>query len=141
MRQPSRIKLFLFNLIFWTWCLPQSLVGLAIFLYVKVSGRLLEKSRFNYVCLVRSENLFLIGGISLGKFIIVSDRIFEKNTILHEYGHTIQGYLLGPLYLFVIGVPSLQLSILSRISTRVSNRYFRYFPERWADKLGNRYKA
>ena len=65
MRQPSRIKLFLFNLIFWTWCLPQSLVGLAIFLYVKVSGRLLEKSRFNYVCLVRSENLFLIGGISL----------------------------------------------------------------------------
>jgi len=82
----------------------------------------------------------LIGGISLGKFIIVSNRIFDKNMILHEYGHTVQGYMLGPLYLLVIGIPSLLLSILSRFSTTVSNNYFRYFPERWADKLGDNTK-
>ncbi len=140
MQKLSGSKLFCFNLVQWTWCLPQTLVGLAIFLYVKISGRLLEKSRFKHVCLVKSKNLMSIGGISLGKFIIVSNRIFEKNIILHEYGHTVQGYMLGPLYLFVIGIPSLLLSILSRFSTTVSNNYFRYFPERWADKLGDNTK-
>jgi len=141
MQKPSRIKLFFINMVFWTWCLPQTLTGLAIYLYIKGSGRLREKSRFKNVCLVKSDNLLLIGGISLGKFIIVSDRIFEKNIILHEYGHTIQGYMLGPIYLLVIGIPSLFLSIISRFSPTVSNNYFRYFPERWADKLGGNSKV
>ena len=31
---------------------------------------------------------------------------YKKTVSVHEYGHTIQSLILGPLYLFVVGIPS-----------------------------------
>ena len=53
------------------------------------------------------------GGISLGEHIFVDLKTYDANKkshsdyIKHEYGHTLQSKMLGPLYLFVIGLPSL----------------------------------
>lgn len=30
----------------------------------------------------------------------------SEKTIKHEYGHQLQSYILGPLYLLIIGLPS-----------------------------------
>ena len=45
----------------------------------------------------------------------------------HEYGHTWQNRVLGPLYLFVIAIPSL----ISAISRPASHNNF--YTEKWAD--------
>lgn len=129
-------SLFL-TVILWTWCLPQSFLGLVLFLYVKISGGLIKKSNYKNIILIQTDKLRFAGGVSLGKFIVISKGSMDRETILHEYGHTMQGYLLGPFYLIVVGLPSLSLSVLSRFSKKVEKNYFNFFPERWADKLGN----
>lgn len=57
----------------------------------------------------------------------------------HEYGHTLQSLLLGPLYLLVIGLPSFlwcQLPFFQERRKRRHISYYSFFPERWADALG-----
>ena len=46
------------------------------------------------------------GGISLGGFFFVSGTQDDIDTKSHEYGHTIQNLLLGPLFPFIVGIPS-----------------------------------
>jgi hypothetical protein len=59
---------------------------------------------------------------------------------MHEYGHALQSVLLGPLYLIVVGIPSLSRVAYSKWYYKKSGRswknYFKGFPENWADKLG-----
>lgn len=60
---------------------------------------------------------------------------------VHEYGHTIQSLLLGPLYLIVIGLPSFVWSRWKRLIwlRRESGiPYSWFYTERWADWLGER---
>lgn len=92
--------------------------------------------------------------VSLGMFIFITDdpcypklkneytkaELSEK-LLVHEYGHTIQSLILGPLYLFVIGIPSilwagLPLFIKKRNEKCIS--YYAFYTERWADRLGEK---
>ena len=43
--------------------------------------------------------------MSMGMFLFLGDH--DKHVLVHEYGHSIQSCILGPLYLPVIGIPSL----------------------------------
>lgn len=61
-------------------------------------------------------------GVSLGPIAIGSSGFSHWP---HEFGHRLQSLLLGPLYLFVIGIPS----AISRRST--------FYTERWADAWAN----
>lgn len=45
------------------------------------------------------------GGVSLG-VVIITDAEPTEHTLKHEYGHTIQNAILGPLFPFLVGVPS-----------------------------------
>jgi hypothetical protein len=83
-------------------------------------------------------------GVSLGHYIYLPSHLLSKelvkltpNTVYcHEYGHTIQNYIFGWLYLIVIGIPSLVNNIRSRYNKRVLKTYYQRYPEKWADKLG-----
>lgn len=76
------------------------------------------------------------GGISLGKYIIVS-QWSDKMTIMHEYGHCRQSKMLGWFYLLVIGLPSIIWAVLYGPIVKPSpNGYYKFFTEKWADKLG-----
>jgi hypothetical protein len=59
---------------------------------------------------------------------------------MHEYGHSRQSAMLGPLYLLVVGIPSLMRVAYSRYYRKKHGhawkRYFDAFPENWADTLG-----
>ncbi len=130
------MKAIVLNLLHFTWCLPQTLLGMVFYLFLKLSKSVSNTSSLHSVILIRVDKLFFIGGVSLGKFIFISGNQFSENTILHEYGHAVQSLMLGPLYLIVVGLPSVTLSILATFSTKIKNNYFKFFPENWADKLG-----
>ena len=79
----------------------------------------------------------LIGnyGISLGFFILMGGP--HNDAILrHEYGHCIQSMILGPLYLPVVGIPSLVRSLVWQIADRPDRTYYLGYPEKWANRLG-----
>ena len=72
------------------------------------------------------------GGISLGRYIILREYLVDD--VKHEYGHCQQSKLLGPLYLFIIGIPSLWHATFYRCDSTKS--YFSFWTEKWADNLG-----
>jgi hypothetical protein len=80
------------------------------------------------------------GGISLGKTIIVNASFrYDGNTIIHEIGHCLQSRYLGPLYLLIVGGPSILRSFIWNVFKLKRSRYFDAFPESWAERLGNKY--
>lgn len=119
------------NILAYIWQLPQNLVGLILNFFYKETHTLIYKDRKVFVCPAFS------GGISLGNTIIIKKYPHDTktwNVVKHEWGHTRQSLYLGPLYLFVIGLPSI---IWAVIYNGTEEGYYKFYTERWADKLGN----
>ena len=83
-------------------------------------------------------------GVSLGDYIIFADyKYADDNSVKHEFGHQKQSFYLGPLYLVVVGVPSVVRNVYDRFAHGSWNNKERIiwsyggYPEKWADKLGN----
>ena len=79
--------------------------------------------------------------LSLGPFIFLNGRAGHVNDrlLVHEYGHTIQSLILGPLYLPLIGLPSLVWFRTPRFTNRRRAQglsYYSFYTERWANHLG-----
>ena len=123
------------------WELPQVLLGLSVFVFMKFRRRIVRIVREKHHFFIETPNT----GVSLGWFIFWTPRgnrfMYLKNDCrMHEYGHALQSARLGPLYLLVVGIPS-----LSRVFYRWWYRkkyhqrwgnYYNGFPEDWADSLG-----
>ena len=124
------------SIIFWTWCFPQTLIGFLIYQFLKLRKKDSDFVYFKeaivliFPCL---QNSFFSGG-SFGKYIILPVRNLQ--TVKHEYGHLRQGLIFGPLYLFVVGIPSVFWNLLSRVLPHIKKTYYIRYPENWADKLG-----
>ena len=82
------------------------------------------------------------GGISLGKYSIVNTCHYrldlrdalKRDSVRHEaIGHARQSLYLGWLYLIVIGLPS----IINACLCNDKNKYYRFYTERWADRLAD----
>lgn len=116
------------EILLWIWQAPQNVVGLVFRLIYGCPN-----ARFRGVPVVVSERF--PGGISLGRTIVVKIPYPDNfDTLRHEYGHTRQSLYLGPLYLFVIGIPSLLWACWYRKHKRGS--YYAFYTEKWADRLG-----
>jgi hypothetical protein len=82
------------------------------------------------------------GGVSLGCFIFVNANRGEEylnGVTVHEFGHTIQSLIFGPLYLLIVGVPSyIWCNGKKNIALRQEKglKYCSRFPENWANRLG-----
>lgn len=128
---------FLYYLIQFTWGLPQNILGLLIYhKHRKNKKELFYNSLITY----HSESW---GGISLGIFIIINGQRSQEwimQTKVHEFGHSIQSLLLGPLYLFVIGLPSMiwcNSKYWQNYRKEKNVSYFDFYPEKWANHLGS----
>lgn len=133
----------LYRIILWTWCLPQTLLGLLVYIFVKLADKSIEELDYKTgTRLIRTEKLS--GGVSLGFFVFsfhyadvgknwpaAQDRMDR-----HEWGHTLQGFLLGPLYLLIIGLPSITWAMFGKYRRDMSVSYYSFYTERWADKWG-----
>ena len=85
------------------------------------------------------------GAVSLGLFVFFSCKdnrfvpVGAENRD-HEYGHSLQSRLLGPLYLPLVGLPSTMRVAYAMLYFQRHRRrwahYYDAYPERWADVLG-----
>lgn len=118
------------NIILYIWQLPQNLIGLILILIIQGE----QKHKYNNINYYYYDPF--PGGISLGNYLIVGSQ--HSQSIKHEYGHAIQSRILGPLYLIIIGIPSIIWAALyGQIIPRYKNNYYRFYTEKWADKLMN----
>ena len=115
------------EILLWIWQAPQNIVG---FVFRLIYGW--PNARFRGVPVVVSDRF--AGGISLGRTIIVKLYSDFPDTWKHEYGHTRQSLYLGPLYLLIVGLPSLLWAWYWNPSRGCS--YYSFYTEKWADKLG-----
>ena len=120
-----------------SWGVIQSLVGAVLFLVF-----IRRPHRFYHGAVVTEWSNG--GSVSLGMFIFLSDRLSERRSrciLAHEYGHTVQSLILGPLYLPVIGLPSVVWAgapAFSRMRKKRNMSYYRLYTERWANHLGRK---
>lgn len=131
-----------------TWGFLQTLLGFVHFLLF-----IREKHYFFHGAVVTEWKLK--SSVSLGLFVFVTKEpyFYEKlkhrftledmasRLLVHEYGHTIQSLLLGPLYLILIGIPSTLWGFLPACAKKRKEHrlsYFSFFTERWANALGEK---
>ena len=126
------------NLILFIWQLPQHIVALIYFGYLVMMCKDLGiDSRYKQAIVIPC---IMRGAVTLGNYVFAGLNSEYKKTIKHELGHTIQSKILGPLYLIVIGVPSITYCGLRRVfpSLRKKN-YYNFYTERWANNLSEKY--
>ena len=132
------IMKYIRNLILFIWQLPQHIVALIYFGYlVMMCKDLGVDSRYKQATVIPC---IMRGAVTLGNYVFVGLNSEYKETVKHELGHTIQSKILGPLYLIVIGIPSITYCGLRRLflSLRKKN-YYDFYTEKWANNLSEKY--
>ena len=131
-----------------TWGVLQTLLGLVLLLFN------VKKKKYFYkgAIVVLWDNQ---SSLSLGMFVFITKKpyFYEKlkndfteeelfsRLLVHEYGHTIQSLILGPLYLLIMGIPSTIWGFLpyyNKKRQRENISYFAFFTEKWANRLGEK---
>jgi hypothetical protein len=122
------------------WQLPQNLLGLLLIaIYKPTRKHILDNG-------VEVHYAYkMTGGISLGKYALVHtihyrqniEESLKRDTVRHEaLGHTKQSLWLGPLYLPIVGLQSIcWAGLYGRLIAPSHNGYYKFWTEKWADKL------
>lgn len=132
------IMKYIRNLILFIWQLPQYIVAIIYFGYLVMMCKDLGiDSRYKQATVIPCV---MRGAVTLGNYVFVGLNSEYIKTVKHELGHTIQSKILGPLYLIVIGIPSITYCGLRRMfpSLRKKN-YYDFYTERWANNLSEKY--
>lgn len=130
----SRLWLLIYILLQLTWGVIQSTMGFVVFL-----RHSREPHSFYRGSILTKWNAS--SGLSLGLFIFTPFEAGKRGErlIVHEYGHTIQSLILGPLYIPLIGIPSFTWAKHRHYIKKRELRglsYSHYWTEKWADRLG-----
>lgn len=138
------MKVFIYRFLQCTWGILQTLCGSVLYLINR------KEKHFSYKGAIVSEWNYK-SSVSLGMFIFLSKkRMFIpkysqkellERLLVHEYGHTIQSLILGPFYLFIIGLPSMIWCCVPRMETyrKEKNRsYYSLYTEKWANYCGEK---
>lgn len=115
----------------WLWQLPQNLVAFfleGVLCKASDRGECIEGNQIIY-------SQVLPASVSLGDYIFMTNN--NEKVKLHELGHCKQSDILGPLYLVVIGLPSMIHNIVHAICGKfgIEWDYYKFYTESWANKL------
>ena len=142
------MKTFLYLLWQWTWGILQTFLGFIVFI-----AHINDRHYFYHGAIVTEwKNK---SSVSLGAFIFITDEPYfykklkndfsaeelAQRLLVHEYGHTVQSLILGPLYLFLMGIPSTLWGFLPSCNKKRKDEsisYFSFFTEQWANHLGEK---
>ena len=143
--RPKTVTILLTTLVQWTWGIVQNAVGLLLLLVF-----------------VRNQHFFFRTSVvtcwkipysaGYGMFIFLNDTNLDTyrdplsdkmtyDTLVHEYGHTLQSLMLGPLFFPIIAIPSLiwaSLPYFQRLRNRKGISYYWLYCEKWANRLGDK---
>ena len=126
------MRTLLFSLWQWTWGLPQTLIGAAVYLATIVCKR----ERYHGAVVTHWNRYDSLG---MGMFLFLGKRE-DRQVLVHEYGHAVQSLILGPLFLPIMGFPSFLwagLPCCRRLRKRKNISYYAFYPERNANRLGS----
>ena len=117
--------MMLFRILLVLWQLPQEILGF-----------ILSRGRVRHEEYGISYYKWKLGSsISLADFRILGD----ESVLFHEYGHSVQSLYLGPLYLIVIGLPSIVWCTIRSYTPLFRHvDYLSFYTERWAENLGRK---
>lgn len=91
----------LYYILSWTWGIIMSLIGAIGALYHVCRGRKIQRHGGCF-WIETGKNW---GGVNLGMFFFYQEGADESGKN-HEYGHSLQNCIWGPLFPFVIAIPS-----------------------------------
>ena len=128
---------------FLIWELPQNILGALLFIFFAVFSDYSEI--FDDDDSLEMYSPMMRGAISLGIFRVYAYKYLGNGARYVELvrkhekeGHRKQSMMLGPLYLIVIGLPSLIWAALHSSVRRLRTvDYFSFYTEKWADRLGD----
>lgn len=125
------------NILYWIWQLPQNLLGV---LWKNIKKDSIITPISNDDIKLVGAKAFLVkntGAVTLGKYVFISQTYRDQSiTIKHECGHVKQSKMLGPLYLIIIGIPSILHRWLNDyIGCDEESGYSHFYTEKYADKL------
>lgn len=129
----------------WTWGIIQNIIGGLLYLicirnnHTRFRGSIVTLWHYPY-------------SMGCGMFIFISNKdvkeddftannIKQCDILIHEYGHTLQSIILGPLFLFVIAIPSMIWSAVPYFQKKRKEKgisYYTLYCEKWANDLGDR---
>lgn len=139
-----------FNIILWTlsltWGIIITAVGLLTAFILTITGHKGNKNEFGYIHFIVGDDW---GGVNLGP-VFITCRSCVDSIKYHEMGHGIQNILFGPLFPFIIAIPSAIRYWYREIIFRINPRKYWTLPDydsiwfegqatRLGDKLSKRY--
>jgi len=130
----------IYTILQFTWGIFQNMLGVLILLILTVlnpkrnhfyyHGAIVTEWKMNFSC---GCGMFIFYGHKNAKD--------NKEVLVHEYGHTLQSIVLGPLFMFVIAIPSMTWAFVpcfNRMRKEKNIRYVDFYPESWANKWGEK---
>lgn len=123
----------------WTWGIIQNIVGMLIFIF-------LQKNSFKFffgaivINYKGSEKLKKIGCFAIGMFIFINEIKNEEKyqkILTHEYGHTIQSVIYGPLYFPLVGFFSIKWANKYWLNRTQFNKNGIYYTSKFPEKQAN----
>ena len=144
----SILKKASYILIQCTWGILQTFLGFVVFLFHAGDKHYM----YNGAIVTEWKGK---SSVSIGMFVFVTKEPYfynklkddfskeelSRRLLVHEYGHTIQSLILGPLYLIIMGIPSTIWGFSSQLNQKRETEqisYFSFFTERWANHLGEK---
>jgi hypothetical protein len=129
----------------WTWGIFQNTLGFLMFL------AFLPKRHFRFRTSIVTP-WKIPYSVGCGMFVFLSSEEQDLNspkalpkwqydTLVHEYGHSIQSMILGPLFLPVIAAPSViwaSIPYFQKLRNRKRISYYWLYCEKWANILGDK---
>ena len=126
------MKTLLFRLWQWTWGFPQTLLGFIIYLLNRD-----KPHEIYHGCVVTHWGNG--GSQGVGMFLFLGNTS-DPRVRVHEFGHSVQSMILGPLFLPVMGIPSFlwcNLPPCRKLRRERGVSYYRFYPESTANLLGS----
>ena len=129
----------LFYLLSWTWGIIMTLIGNVAAICLIIAGYKPKKNCYGWYFEV-GENW---GGVDLGYICIVQHNSSQYLRD-HEFGHSVQNIFFGPLFPFLVAIPS---AVRYQARTFIENRgwicktgYFDIWFEKQASECGTAYR-
>jgi hypothetical protein len=124
----NKILTIIINILLFPWLVTQWIPGL-LFLAIFHNYELYRNEDAGVTVLkVNKGNLFGNACFSCGPIIFVTPNC-DDDTIRHETGHSVQSLMLGPLFHFVVSLPSVVRFWIRRFKNKSHDWYLSGWPE------------
>lgn len=133
------VRKILFYFWHFTYAILQNIMGLVMLAVYKAKG---SESEWYHNALITYIDRKNFGGVSLGMFIFINKNVQgdrRHDMRIHEYGHTIQSLILGPLFLVIIALPSAiwcNLPVFVKLRKEKNVSYYWLYCEGWSNLCG-----